>query len=399
MFVTIQKVLIIVFNQVVIPHRTISIIGIFLFLSIVTQVITGIVVSFSFVCEPMLVPLVREEEDSYDLYTDDFFWLHERGVDYIFIFMYLHLFRKMYLRSYSYDQETAWKSGSISFLIIHAIIFFGLVLCCTHLSDITLTIAANIIKTVCMKYGKLYWIIFTDQTLNTDTIIRLAYLHYILPFYLLYIGFIHAMDMHYGWKDSSFFSNNKVNYFWSFDVLKNELFSFINIILFFIFICLYLYSDNEPLSYEIFMWGDLGIINDVRFLSVAPHWYFRPYMGWLILCPHHYIGIFGLIYFMVSFYFQPNLQNYSQHRTSLSRQKAIVIFEASALHKSLFSLFILSVFYTGSFLPYGRFYISINGNLSALCSYIYVYVYLSFPLILVYRYNSVVMGHKNINFY
>ena len=293
----------------------------------------------------------------------------------------------MYLRAYSYDQETAWKGGSFAFLIIHAIIFFGLVLCCTHLSDITLTIAANIIKTICMKYGKLYWIIFTDQTLNTDTIIRLAYIHYILPFFLVYLGFLHSMDMHYGWKDSLFFSNNRINYFWSSDVIKHELTSFLNIILFFICVVFYLYSDNEPLSYEIFMWGDLGIINDVRFLSVAPHWYFRPYMGWLILCPHHYIGIFGLIYFMVSFYFQPNIQSFSLHKVTMLRQKTTIVFETSLLHKTLFAVFILCVLYTGSFLPYGRFYISVNGNFCALLSYIYIYLYISFPLIIIYRYN------------
>jgi hypothetical protein len=37
--------------------------------------------SFSLVLEPMIVPMVREEEDVEDLYIDDFFWLHERGVD------------------------------------------------------------------------------------------------------------------------------------------------------------------------------------------------------------------------------------------------------------------------------------------------------------------------------
>lgn len=392
----IYRLIIIVFNQLVSPHRTISIMGIFLLLSIVMQIITGIMVSFSFVCEPMLVPLVREEEDMYDLYTDDFFWLHERGVDYIFTFMYLHLFRKLYLRAYSYEQETAWKSGTFAFLLIHAIIFFGLVLCCTHLSDITLTIASNIIRTVCLKHGKLYWILFTDQTLNTDTIIRLAYIHYILPFYLIYLGFLHAMDMHYGWKDSLFFSNNRICYFWTFDILKNELVGFFNILMFFISLMLYLYPDNEPLSYEIFMWGDLGIINDVRFLSVAPHWYFRPYMGWLILCPHHYIGIFGLIFFMVSFYFQPNIQNFSQHRITLLRQKTIIVFETSFAHKLFYSIFILCILYTGSFLPYGRFYISVGGNLIALLSYIYIYIYISFPLILVYKYN---LYQNRLNFY
>ena len=67
------RTVLIVFNQIVTPHRTISVFGIFLFLSIVMQIITGVMVSFSFVCEPMLVPIVREEEDMYDLYTDDFF--------------------------------------------------------------------------------------------------------------------------------------------------------------------------------------------------------------------------------------------------------------------------------------------------------------------------------------
>ena len=34
---------------------------------------------------------------------------------------------------------------------------------------------------------------------------------------------------------------------------------------------LFLYSDCEPLSYEMFMWGDVGMVVDVRFYGVAPH--------------------------------------------------------------------------------------------------------------------------------
>ena len=37
----------------------------------------------------MIVPIVRNEEDLEDLYIDDFFWMHERGVDLIFIFLSL----------------------------------------------------------------------------------------------------------------------------------------------------------------------------------------------------------------------------------------------------------------------------------------------------------------------
>jgi len=29
--------------------------------------------------------------------------------------------------------------------------------------------------------------------------------------------------------------------------------------------------EPEALSYEIFMWGDIGLMPDVRFYGVAPH--------------------------------------------------------------------------------------------------------------------------------
>lgn len=73
------------------------------------------------------------------------------------------------------------------------------------------------------------------------------------------------------------------------------------------FIGYYLYPEPESISYELFMWGDIGIMNDIRFYSVAPHWYFRPYMAWLLACPYHKTGLFGLVFFLGALYFQPNL--------------------------------------------------------------------------------------------
>ena len=67
-------------------HDINSIYGFFLILVVVSQLVTGTMVSFSLVPEPMIVPIVRDEEDLEDLYADDFFWLHERGVDMLFIF-------------------------------------------------------------------------------------------------------------------------------------------------------------------------------------------------------------------------------------------------------------------------------------------------------------------------
>jgi len=54
-------------------HEIFSLFGFFTFITIAVQLISGTMLSFSLIPEPMLVPTVRDEEDIEDLYTDDFF--------------------------------------------------------------------------------------------------------------------------------------------------------------------------------------------------------------------------------------------------------------------------------------------------------------------------------------
>jgi len=96
----------------------------FIFLTIFSQIISGIMLSFSLIPEAMLTAPSREEEDIENMYTDDFFWLHERGVDYIFIFSYGHIARKIYIYSLEIENESAWKSGVFTFLVLQAAVFF-----------------------------------------------------------------------------------------------------------------------------------------------------------------------------------------------------------------------------------------------------------------------------------
>lgn len=86
-------------------HDINSLFGFFTFLTIFANLLSGTMLSFSLIPEPMIVPIVRNEEDLEDLYTDDFFWMHERGVDLIFVFSWLHLFRKLYLNVFEYEHE------------------------------------------------------------------------------------------------------------------------------------------------------------------------------------------------------------------------------------------------------------------------------------------------------
>lgn len=376
-------------------HDIHSLFGFFTFLIVANQIVSGTMLAFSLVPEPMIVPIVRDEEDTEDLYTDDFFWLHERGVDMLFVFSYIHLFRKLYLNIFEYENEAAWKSGVFTFLIFQVVVFCGLVLCCTHLSEITLTIAANILHTFFMFKGKFYWWFFTDKQLNTDTFIRLAYAHYLAAFYMAYLGLIHGIDMHYDWKNETSFDGLDAEMAWWDEALSNELGHMIDVLFIAAVVCWFMYPEPEALSYEIFMWGDIGLVTDVRYYGVAPHWYFRPFMAWLIACPHHKTGIFGLLFYFFVLFYQPVLhgtteQNNYNKRTLLFIKRKLnrynffaasyINLEMNLYHQITYALFIGCCLYCASFLPYGRFYNRLGGNVGMLAAYMYVFLYLGFPI-------------------
>ena len=370
-------------------HSQVSVTGFLILIILASQIISGVMLSFSFLPEPMIAPISRDEEDIENQFTDIFFWIHERGVDTLFIFSYIHLFRKLFMANIDIEVESSWKSGLFVFLIFQVVVFFGLVLCCTHLSEITLTIAANILHTFFLFKGKAYWWLFTDKQLNTDTLIRLAYAHYLSAFYMMYLGVLHGIEMHYDWKTDSSFDGYDSELSWWDEALTSEI-SYSILFLFCVFLSsLFLFEEPEALSYEIFMWGDVGMVTDVRYYGVAPHWYFRPFMAWLIACPHHITGILGLLFFMISLYFQPTIHgvNYSslykkKLLNTLSRKKFNVINipnEFNMYYSAMFGLFLISCLYAASFLPYGRFFNRIGGNMGLLYSYFFIFIFLGIP--------------------
>lgn len=375
-------------------HDQQSLFGFCILLTVFMQLFTGTVLAFSLIPEPMIIPLVRDEEDLEDLYTDDFFWLHERGVDFLFILSWSHLFRKLYIGAYDYEHEVAWKTGVYTFLVLQAVTFLGLVLCCSHLSEITLTIASNIIHTAFAFKGKVYWLIFTDKTLNSDTLVRLAFAHYLSAFFMAYMGVLHSFDMHYDWKTE--FKDNGLDseLLWWEEGFLNELALYIDLLAFFFILGIFLYNEPETLSYEIFMWGDVGMMPDIRFYGVAPHWYFRPFMAWLIACPHHKTGIFGLIFFFFILYHQPTLHGSTEENDRYKRNMILgcytlnkkfffknffILVENNFIYQITFAWFFVSCLYCSSFLPYGRFYNRVGGNKMMLFSFFYIFFYLTFP--------------------
>jgi len=116
-------------------------------------------------------------------------------------------------------------------------------------------------------------------------------------------------------------------------------------------------------------------------------------MAWLIVCPHHKTGIFGLIYFFFVLFHQPTIHGINEHNLYYQRKLLLTenrvnkkityknIFingELNIYFQTTYVLFVMCALYCSSFLPYGRFYNRLGGNIGMLGSYFYLFLYLTF---------------------
>jgi quinol-cytochrome oxidoreductase complex cytochrome b subunit len=127
------------------------------------------------------------------------FYAHVSGVDTISVLSYLHVLKKIYIKNYIVSDSDGWLIGGYAFFWLHIIVFLGISLSATHLSDLTLTIGANIFWSVLNFTYKTYYILFTNKHLNTDQLTRFMLLHYFTPWFYLYLIQVHVMFCHESW--------------------------------------------------------------------------------------------------------------------------------------------------------------------------------------------------------
>jgi len=112
----------------------------------------------------------------------------------------------------------------------------------------------------------------------------------------------------------------------------------------------------------------------------------------LIVCPHHKTGIFGLALFFFALFHQPTLHGFNENGSYYKRRLLFTInklkqktfykqsnlnVELNLFFQTTYAFFVMCALYTSSFLPYGRFYNRLGGNIGMLGAYLYVLLYVS----------------------
>ena len=353
-----------------------------LFSVILLQLLSGFFLGWYYMPEPGLVIELREEMFNDTRFGAEVFYMHVRGVDTIFVLSYVHILKKMYLKNYVTAESDGWLLGGYAFFWFHYIVALGISLSATHLSDLTLTIIANIFWSVFNFTYKTYYIIFTNKHLNTDQLTRLMILHYFTPWYYLYLVKLHVLFCHESWDSDSgeaVYEDKSGTYVaWFYDAFLKEIQDAWYWSLYvFVYFTMH-HFDASTVNYHFFERWNISELDEIRFYGVAPHWYFRPLMGLLVVSPSHYEGLMWMGLWFVLLASLPIIYNMYHANNSTFH---IIPMQVSMLQTLAFLIFMLSMYCTASMLPCGQYYYAPEGgyvgNPWVKFSYQYAYLYLA----------------------
>jgi hypothetical protein len=210
-------------------------------------------------------------------------------------------------------------------------------------------------------------------------------LHYITPWYYLYLVKLHIMFCHEGWDSDSekgTYEDKSTSWItWFYDAFWKEVQDSWNIIIWVYAYFFYHHVLIEAVAYYFFERWNIAELDEMRFYGVAPHWYFKPYMGLLTIAPTHFEGVMWFALFFVTLTFTPVFHNFYN---SPEKNIAVIPTKDSKIQSFFFIVFLFALFTTASMLPCGRYYYDPEGgyvgNTWVKWSYQYIYLYLGWLL-------------------
>lgn len=120
--------------------------------------------------------------------------IHLNGASFFFIFLFLHIARGLYYKSYNYLET--WNLGVIIFIFSIAIAFLGYVLPWGQIRFWGATVITNLISAIPIVGIKIVNWIWGGFSVRTPTLSRFFMLHFCLPFILLALVILHIFFLH-----------------------------------------------------------------------------------------------------------------------------------------------------------------------------------------------------------
>lgn len=273
-----------------------SLLGIILLI----QIIRGLFLSIHYCANTMLsfnniIHIIQNVNNGW------FFRLiHINGASFFFIFIYIHIGRGLYYKSFIIIKP--WMIGVIIFILSIATAFIGYVLPWGQISFWGATVITNLISTI-PYIGQLIveWI-WGRFSVRNPTLNRFYSFHFIMPFIILIIVIIHLLFIHELGSRNPLGINRKLNIitFNIYFTLKDIYGFIITLLIFNIIILLNPYILSDPENFIIAN----SIITPIH---IQPEWYFLFAYTILRTIPNKLGGVLGLIISIIILFILPLL--------------------------------------------------------------------------------------------
>lgn len=258
---------------------------------LVIQLITGIFLAMHYIAHPDYAFFSVE----HIMRNVDYGWLiryvHANGASFFFLTVYIHVFRGLYYGSYMYPRQILWCTGVIILLLMILTAFMGYVLPWGQMSFWAATVITNLASAVPVIGTDIVYWLWGGFSVEGPTLTRFFSLHYLFPFLIVGIVFLHVLFLH------EFKSNNPLGlnphyldkiYLSPYFIIKD----FLGFIIYFIIFFYFVYFNPNYLGHT-----DNYIQADslVTPAHIVPEWYFLPFYAILRAIPDKLGGVIAML--------------------------------------------------------------------------------------------------------
>jgi len=163
---------------------------------LVTMIVTGVVLAMHYTADTKLAfdsveRIMRDVNGGWLLR-----YIHMNGASFFFIAVYIHIFRGMYYGSYKRPRELLWLLGVVIFLLMMATAFIGYVLPWGQMSLWGATVITNLFSAIPFVGEHIVTLLWGGFSVDNPTLTRFFALHYLLPFIIFAVVFLHVWALH-----------------------------------------------------------------------------------------------------------------------------------------------------------------------------------------------------------
>ncbi len=123
-------------------------------------------------------------------------WLHANGAAFFFLAVYIHIFRGLYYGSYKAPREVLWMIGIVILIVMMATAFMGYVLPWGQMSYWAAVVITNLFSAIPWVGETIVQWLWGGFSVDNPTLQRFFSLHYLLPFVLAALVFLHIWALH-----------------------------------------------------------------------------------------------------------------------------------------------------------------------------------------------------------